>query len=118
MYSEGDEIHGRLEVDNPRTLTEIRHQAELLTQRLAEDGIAIRRLEVHQMSNNGGQTGGFSPQHQDAAGQMPWSHARPAPAEQQRHRDTADTAGAAAARPAASIGAEETLSAGGLNVWI
>jgi flagellar hook-length control protein FliK len=72
MYSEGNEIHGRLDVDNPRTLTEIRHQAELLIQRLAEDGIAIRRFEVHQMSNNSGQTGSFSPQHQDAGGLNVW----------------------------------------------
>jgi flagellar hook-length control protein FliK len=118
MYSEGNEIHGRLEVENPRTLTEIRHQAELLTQRLAEDGIAIRRLEVHQMNNNSGQTGSFSPQHQDAAGQMPWSHTRPAPAEQQRDRESADGDGAAGVRTAALAGAGESLSAGGLNVWM
>jgi flagellar hook-length control protein FliK len=116
MYSEGNEIHGRLEVDNPRTLTEIRHQAELLIQRLAEDGIAIRRFEVHQMSNNSGQTGSFSPQHQDATGQMPWSHARHMPAEQQRDRESADGAGAAGARTAALAG--ESFSAGGLNVWM
>jgi flagellar hook-length control protein FliK len=116
MYSEGNEIHGRLEVDNPRTLTEIRHQAEFLIQRLAEDGIAIRRFEVHQMSNNSGQTGSFSPQHQDATGQMPWSHTRPAPAEQQRDRESADGAGAAGVRAAALAG--ESLSAGGLNVWM
>jgi flagellar hook-length control protein FliK len=116
MYSEGNEIHGRLEVDNPRTLIEIRHQAELLTQRMVEDGIAIRRLEVHQMSNNGGQTGSFSPQHQDAAWQMPWSHTRHTPAEQMRDRESADGAGAAGARTAASAG--ESLSAGSLNVWM
>jgi flagellar hook-length control protein FliK len=116
MYSEGNEIHGRLEVDNPRALTEIRHQAELLIQRLAEDGIAIRRFEVHQMSNNSGQTGSFSPQHHDATGQMPWSHARHTPAEQQRDRESADAAGAAGARTAALAG--ESLSAGSLNVWM
>jgi len=121
MYSQGNEIHGRLDVDNPRTLTEIRHQAELLTQRLAEDGIAIRRLEVHQMSNSGGQTGGYSPQHQDSAGQMPWSHMRPAPAEQQRDRAAADAPGgaeSAATRAAALAGAGEPSSTGGLNVWM
>jgi len=118
MYTEGNEIHGRLEVDNPRTLTEIRHQAELLIQRLAEDGIAIRRLEVHQMSNNGGQTGSFSPQHQDATGQMPWSHTRHMPVEQQHDRESADAAGAAAAGAAALAGTGESLSAGSLNVWM
>ncbi len=118
MYSEGNEIHGRIEVDNPRTLTEIRHQAELLTQRLAEDGIAIRRLDVHQMTNSGGQTGSYSPQQQDAAGQTPWSHARQMPAEQQRDRELAGQASTAQARAAASAGAGEPLSAGGLNVWM
>jgi len=115
MYSEGNEIRGRLDVDNPRTLTEIRHQADLLTQRLAEDGIAIRRLEVHQMSNSGGQAGSFSPQHQESAAQTPFSHARPAPPEHQRDRALAD-AGAAGTLAAASAG--ESAYTGGLNVWM
>ena len=117
MYSEGNEIRGRLDVDNPRTLTEIRHQADLLTQRLAEDGIAIRRLEVHQMSNSGGQAGSFSPQHQESAAQTPFSHARPAPPEHQRDRALAD-AGAGGTLAAASAPAGESAYTGGLNVWM
>jgi flagellar hook-length control protein FliK len=116
MYAEGNEIRGRIEVENPRTLTEIRHQAEMLTQRLAEDGIVIRRLDVHQMSNTGGQAGSFSPQHHENAAQTPWSHARPTPGEQQRGRESADLAAAAGRR--APAGADQSPSTGGLNVWM
>jgi flagellar hook-length control protein FliK len=46
LQSDGKEIHGTLQVDNHRVLGELQHQAASLMNRLAEDGIQMRKLDI------------------------------------------------------------------------
>lgn len=122
MYTEGDEIRGRLEVDNPRSFNEIRQQAELLTQRLVEEGIMLRRLDVH-LSPSANQTTGFSSPQHDGAGQGAWGQAgggngtgNHGPNHQNNQLPELSDAGAP--RIAAKTTVGDSLSGEGLNVWI
>lgn len=113
MYTEGDGIRGRIEVDNPRTLHEIRHQTELLAERLAADGIALRRLEVHSMGQSAGQGAAGQWAQHDASGQMSWQQSGGGPA-----RGRTDTEALVAASAGLDRPAETGTHDGGLNVWI
>ncbi len=77
LHADGQELRGLLEVDNPRTLTELQREAPALADRLAEGGVELRRLDV-QLSDQGrsdstnsapqqGAGGGEGPPQRDAA---------------------------------------------------
>lgn len=119
LYTEGDDIRGRLEVDNPRSFHEIRQQAELLTQRLMGEGIPVRRLDVH-LSPTGSQTASFSSPQHDEAGQGAWGQPGDGngAAGQGRNRQVTEQAGAGPAIAAAEADVGDSLSGEGLNVWI
>ena len=53
LEAEAGEIRGVLEVDNPRTFSELQREAPALLHRLADGGMEIRRLDVD-LSDQGG----------------------------------------------------------------
>jgi len=119
MYIEGDEIRGRLEVDNPRSFNEIRQQTELLAERLVGEGIMLRRLDVH-LNSSGSQTSSFAAPQQDSANQGEWGQ----PGRGNRNADhgpdhhLTEMPEAGSARVAAKTTVGDSLSGEGLNVWI
>jgi len=119
MYTEGNEIRGRLEVDNPRSFNEIRQQAELLTQRLVGEGIMLRRLDVH-LSSAANQTTGFSSPQHDGAGQGEWGQPGTGSdtADHSPNRQLTEVSAAGSARLAAEANIGDSLSGDGLNVWL
>jgi len=119
MYTQGDEIHGRLEVENPHSFHEIRQQTELLTQRLVGEGIPLRRLDVH-MSPTAGQTASFSSPQHDGAGQGAWGQPGDGKgaADLGRDHQLIEASDAGPARAAAEVGVGDSFSGEGLNVLI
>ncbi|MBS3734239.1 MAG: flagellar hook-length control protein FliK [Phycisphaerae bacterium] len=56
IRSDGDGVRGVVEVDNARTLAEVERQSAALAERLSDQGIAFRRLDV--TLNDASQRGG------------------------------------------------------------
>jgi flagellar hook-length control protein FliK len=46
LHAEGDHVRGVLVVDSPRTYGELQQQMPALTQRMADSGVDLRRLEI------------------------------------------------------------------------
>jgi len=109
LRAEGNELRGVLEADNPRTVSELQREAAGLAARLAEGGVALRRLDVS-LSEVGGQNSATSTLLHDQPndGRGTW---------EQPGRGAADGARAFAEDAAASEPASY-VDDQSINVWI
>ena len=80
FHADGQEIRGVVEADNPRTLSELQREASGLTERLAGEGIELRRLDFQLTEPGRGDGQSMSFEH--GAGTGPQAGQRDAP-----HRD-------------------------------
>jgi len=69
LQADGQEVRGVLEVDNVRALAELQREAPALANRLAEGGVALRRLDVQLSDPNRNDSPGSGPQHGADGGQ-------------------------------------------------
>jgi flagellar hook-length control protein FliK len=54
LRSSGNRLRGVMEVDNPDTLRRLEREATVLTQRLQESGVQVRRMDVVMVRQDGG----------------------------------------------------------------
>lgn len=56
LRAEGNQVRGVVQVDNQRTLDQLRHESPSLLSRLAEAGIEVRRMELGFTPGSGGES--------------------------------------------------------------
>jgi flagellar hook-length control protein FliK len=116
LQSDGGEISGVLEAENPWTLQELRREASTLTRNLADNGVQVKQLDIvqHQAPANNSHAftqsqdgGGWA--NQDAAWQFAQRDYVPA--------NTPETAEPALAAAGAGVG-ESYITDSSVNLWI
>ncbi len=116
IQADGKEVRGVLEVDNSRTLGELQREAPLVAARLADGGLAVRRMDVvlsdaNARGNGNGSSAAFeNPAEPDGSGQR---HAQ----------GQAAMAGEIAAAPAEQVPSHPrapwaVAGEGQVNIWI
>ncbi len=69
LKQHGNEVHGKILVDNPETMMHFRRETQNLTHGLAESGINLQRMEVALSGQNSQQPGQGTWQNPDGSGQ-------------------------------------------------
>ncbi len=107
--SEGGEVRGLVQVDNPRTLADLQREAPALLNRLQDSGVQVKSMEFVLANNGGGNS--------SAMNQQAWHDSWRQDAAPGQEAGNADVA----ARKAANKQANEQTSpagSGALNIWI
>jgi len=114
LESDGQEVRGVLEVDNPRTLVQLQRETSVLADRLADGGIQLRRLDVQLTNQDRGDSTGSSPQQgAHGGGDAPYRQASDAP-------DSERLSPAGVVLPDADDepALEHRVADGSINVWM
>ena len=73
LRAEGNEVRGVLEVDNPRTLSQLQREAPIIMNRLADAGIQMKRMDLSLNDSGTGDQALFSqPQGRNGAEHGGW----------------------------------------------
>jgi len=116
LEAQGKDLRGRLEVDNPRALSEFQRETATLLSRLADSGINLRRMEIvlNDSSQRAGTEGFNSAMAEDQTRQQANSAGGQSPTEgvaiQDATTQSADTIGQA--------GETVQVSDESINVWM
>lgn len=129
LRASGQEVHATLQVSNPQTMQQIRHETSDLVHRLSEGGIHLRRMDVVMQdvapaqASQGGDFNAFYRQDQGRDPQGLWQQAaNSSPDSQGRQEQGSGSRNLPPGVAAADVAGETTPTSapteGGLNVWM